>query len=89
MSGNIKEPSLSIAENAENLIHLPRSFTDFQTSDKFDNTYLIIPWVTNDNSEHLCELVSGTFFRVLGTLLYFQKHCPHIPYVNVICYNNI
>ena len=33
---------------------------DFRPSDKFDNPYMIILWVTNDNSEHLCELVSGT-----------------------------
>ena len=39
---------------------------DFRPSDKFDNHYLIIPWVTNDNSEHLCALVSGTCFRVLA-----------------------
>ena len=27
---------------------------DVRPSDKFDNPYLIIPWVTNDISEHLC-----------------------------------
>ena len=26
---------------------------DFQLSDKFDNPYLMIPWVANDNSEQL------------------------------------
>ena len=50
----------------------------FQPSDKFDNPYLIIPWVTKDNSEHLCALVSRTCFRALGTLLYLNKHCPFI-----------
>ena len=34
---------------------------DFRPSHKFDNPYLIIPWVTNDNSEHLCALVSLHF----------------------------
>ena len=55
-------------------------FKDFPPSDKFDNPYLIIPWVTNDNSEHLCALVSGTCFRVLSTLLYLHEHCPYITY---------
>ena len=32
---------------------------DFRPSDKFDNPYLTIPRVTNDNREHLCALVSG------------------------------
>ena len=50
---------------------------DVRPSDKFDNPYLIIPWVTNDNSEHLCEPVSGTCFRVLCTLLYLHEHCPY------------
>ena len=27
---------------------------DFRPSDKFDNPYLIITWVTNDNIEHIC-----------------------------------
>ena len=39
---------------------------DSQPSDKFDNPYLIIPWVTNDNSEHLCALVSGTCFTCMN-----------------------
>ena len=30
-------------------------FKDFRPSDKFDNSNLIIPWVNNDNSEHLCQ----------------------------------
>ena len=55
-------------------------FKDFQSSGKFDNPYLIIPWITNDNSEHLCALVSGTCFRVHGTLLYLHEHCPYITY---------
>ena len=50
---------------------------DFQSSDKFDNPYLIIPRVTKDNSEHLGALVSGTCFRVLGTLFYLHEHCHY------------
>ena len=57
-----------------------RNIKDVRPSDKFDNPYLIIPWVTNDNSEHLCELMSGTFFRVFGTLLNLHEHCPYITY---------
>ena len=53
---------------------------DFRPSDKFDNPFLLILWVINDNSEHLWELVSGTCFRVLGTLLYRHEHCPFITY---------
>ena len=30
---------------------------DVRPSDKFDNPYLIIPWVTNDNSKDWCEPV--------------------------------
>ena len=62
---------------------------DFRPSDKFDDPYLIIPWVTNDNSEHLCELVSGTCFRVLGTLLYLHEHCPYITYYCFCCFSFI
>ena len=58
---------------------------DVRPSDKFDNPYLIIPWVTNDNSEHLCEPVSGTCFRVLCTLLYLHEHCPYITYYCFCC----
>ena len=50
-----------------------------------NNPYLIIPWVTNDNSEHWCELVSGTCFRVLGTLLFLHEHCPYITYYCFCC----
>ena len=55
-------------------------FKDFWPSDKYDNPYLIIPFVTNDNSEHLCELVSGTCFRMLSSLIYLHEHCPYITY---------
>ena len=65
--------------------HFAGRFKDFRPSDKFDNPYLIIPWVTNDNSEHLCELVSGTCFWVLGTLLYLHDHCPYITYYCFCC----
>ena len=58
---------------------------DVRPSDKFDNPYLMIPWVTNDNSEHFCELVSGTCFRVLGTLLYLHEYCPYITYYCFCC----
>ena len=58
---------------------------DVRPSDKFDNPYLIIPWVTNDNSEHLCEPVSGTCFRVICTLLYLHEHCPYITYYCFCC----
>ena len=37
---------------------------------------LIIPWVTHDNSELLCALVSGTCFPVHGTLFNLHEHCP-------------
>ena len=37
---------------------------DFRPSDEFDNPYLIILSETNDNSEHLCKLASGTCFQV-------------------------
>ena len=53
-------------------IKFPKSdvcIKDFRPSDKFDNLNLIIPWVNNDNSEHLCALESGTCFRVYDTLL--------------------
>ena len=56
------------------------SFKDFRPSDKFDNPYLIIPWVTNDNIEHMCALVSGTCFRVLGILLLLHEQCPYKTY---------
>ena len=49
-----------------NVIHLIK---DFRPSGKFDNPYSTIPKVTIDNSEHLWAHVSGTCFRVLGTLL--------------------
>ena len=58
---------------------------DVRPSDKFDNPYLILPWVTNDNSEHLCEPVSWTCFRVLCTLLYLHVHCPYITYYCFCC----
>ena len=61
------------------------SFKDVRPSDKFDNPYLIIPWVTNDNSEHLCEPVSWTCFRVLCTLLHLHEHCPYITYYFFCC----
>ena len=61
------------------------SLKDVRPSDKFGNPYLIIPWVTNDNSEHLCEPVSGTCFRVLCTLLYLHEHCPYITYYFFCC----
>ena len=81
------------------LLHMKRSeipalrlvcfVKDFRPSDKFDNPYLIIPWVTNDNGEHLCELVSGTCFRGLWTLLYLHEHCPYITYYCFCCQNFI
>ena len=43
-------------------------FKGTQPSDKFDNPSLINPWVTNDNSVHVCALESGTCFRLLGTV---------------------
>ena len=52
---------------------------------------IIISRVTNDNSEHLCALVSLTCFRVLGTLLYLHGHCPYITHYCFFCqefYNN-
>ena len=58
---------------------------DFRPSDKFDNLYFIIPRVTNDNSVYLWSLVSGTCFRVLGTLLYLHEHCPFITYYCSFC----
>ena len=58
---------------------------DVRPSDKFDNPYLIIPSVTNDNSEHLSEPVSGTCLRVLCTLLYLHEHCPYITYYCFCC----
>ena len=60
-------------------------FKDFRPSDKFDNPYLIIPWLTNDISENVCALVSGTCFRVLDTLLYLHEHCPYITYYCLCC----
>ena len=58
---------------------------DFRPSDKFDNPYLTIPRVTSNNSEHLCALVSGTCFRVLGTLLYLHEYCSYITYYCFFC----
>ena len=58
---------------------------DCRPSDNFDNPYLIIPWVTNDNSDHLCALVSGTCFRVLDTLFYLHGHCPLITHYCFFC----
>ena len=58
---------------------------DVRPSDKFDNPYLIIPSVTNDNSEDLCEPVSGTCFQVLYTLLYLHEHCHYITYYCFCC----
>ena len=58
---------------------------DFRPSDKFGNPYLTIPRVTSNNSEHLCALVSGTCFRVLGTLLYLHEYCPYITYYCFFC----
>ena len=60
-------------------------FKDFRPFDNFDNPYLIISWVTNDNSEHLCALVSGTCFGLLGTVLYLHEHCPYITYYCFFC----
>ena len=51
---------------------------DFRPSDKFDNPYLRTPWVTNDNNGQLCRLLSGTCFRVHGTLLNLHEHCLYI-----------
>ena len=38
-----------------------------QLSDKFENSYLKILWVANENSVHLYALVSGTCVRVRVT----------------------
>ena len=70
------------------IVHLRKQFKsikDVRPSDKFDNPYLIIPWVTNDNSGHLSEPVSGTCFRVLCTLLYLHEHCLYITYYCFCC----
>ena len=37
-------------------------------------TFFIFQWVTNYKSVHLCSLLSGTCFRVLGTLLNLFEH---------------
>ena len=74
-----------INASCQDCSYLRNCFKDVRPSDKFDNPYLIIPWVTNDNSEHLCEPVSWTCFRVLCTLLYLHEHCPYITYYCFCC----
>ena len=44
----------------EQKIKCHRDQRDFRSSDKFENPYLVIPLVNNDNGEPLCALVSGT-----------------------------
>ena len=52
----------------ENVLNI--TVKGIRPSDKFDNPYLKIPWVANDNSVHSYALVSGTCFRVRVTLFY-------------------
>ena len=45
---NMLNQQMPIGHNAN------MSIKDFRPSDQFDNPYLTIPQVTNDNSDHLC-----------------------------------
>ena len=65
----VNTEKVSVSRRKQNFAFFYEYVKDFRPSDNFDNPYLIIHWVANDNSEHFCELVSGTCFRVLGTLI--------------------